>query len=194
MRYRTYTRNNSVPENDLQEYTIIMNLELILFIVLALVAAVSAVTMITRRNPVISAVFLILNFFALAGLYLLLNAQFIAVVQIIVYAGAIMVLFLFVIMLLNTSAENKIFSEKRLIKYFAIFIAFFVFAQVAYLIFRQSPSEYLNKNIEQSVNIGTIQNIGFLLYTDYIIPFEVAGFLLLGATIGALVLAKKKFN
>ncbi|MFH1194495.1 MAG: NADH-quinone oxidoreductase subunit J, partial [bacterium] len=73
-----------------------MNIELILFFVLAVVAAVSAVMMITRQNAVISAVFLILNFFALAGLYLLLNAQFIAVVQIIVYAGAIMVLFLFV--------------------------------------------------------------------------------------------------
>jgi len=171
-----------------------MNLELILFIVLALVAAVSAVTMITRRNPVICAIFLILNFFALAGLYLLLNAQFIAVVQIIVYAGAIMVLFLFVIMLLNTAAENHIFSDKRLIKYFAIFISAFVFVQVAYLILYQSPSNYISKNVEQSIEIGTIENIGSQLYTTYMLPFEVAGFLLLAATIGALVLAKKKFN
>ena len=72
-----------------------MNIQLILFIILALVAAVSSVVMITRPSPVISAVFLVLNFFALAGLYLLLNAQFIAVVEVIVYAGAIMVLFLF---------------------------------------------------------------------------------------------------
>ena len=77
-----------------------MNMQLILFMILAFVAAVSSVAMITRSNAVMSAIFLVLNFFALAGLYLLLNAQFIAVVEVIVYAGAIMVLFLFVLMLL----------------------------------------------------------------------------------------------
>ena len=87
-----------------------MNIEIILFIIFGLVAAVSAVLMITRSNAVISALFLILNMAALAGLYLLLNAQFIAVTQVIVYAGAIMVLFLFVIMLLKPEQE-RIFSK-----------------------------------------------------------------------------------
>ena len=171
-----------------------MNIELILFIVLATIAAVASVMMITRKNPVISAVFLVINFFALAGLYLLLNAQFIAVVQVIVYAGAIMVLFLFVLMLLNTESELKLFTDKRGIKIFAIFIAVFVFVQLAYLIFYGHPSRSLTPSEAASVNAGTIQTIGHELYTSYIIPFEVAGFLLLAATIGALVLAKKKFE
>ncbi len=84
-----------------------MSLELILFILFAGVAAISSILMITRRNPVISALFLILNFAGLSGLYLLLNAQFIAVAQVIVYAGAIMVLFLFVIMLLTPGTRKK---------------------------------------------------------------------------------------
>jgi NADH-quinone oxidoreductase subunit J len=171
-----------------------MNLEIILFVILSLIAAASAVAMVTRRNPVISAVFLIFNFFGLAGLYLLLNAQFIAVVQVIVYAGAIMVLFLFVIMLLNTASEPKILSYNRPIKYFAIIIAVLVFAQIAFLIFYEVPSKTLTPKAAQSVEAGTIENIGSKLYTDYLIPFEAAGFLLLAATIGAILLAKKKFE
>jgi len=171
-----------------------MNIQLILFIVLASVGAISSVVMITRKHAVISAVFLVLNFFALAGLYLLLNAQFIAVVQVIVYAGAIMVLFLFVLMLLNTETEHKLFADKRAIKLFAILISAFVFVQVAYLIFHGNPSRSLTPDEAASVKAGTIQAIGQQLYTNYIIPFEVAGFLLLATTIGALVLAKKKFE
>jgi len=171
-----------------------MNHHLILFIVLASVAAVTSVVMITRPNPVISAVFLILNFFALAGLYLLLNAQFIAVVQVIVYAGAIMVLFLFVLMLLNTETEHKLFSDKRGIKFFSILLSSFVFFQLAYLIFAGNPSKLSVPDEAASIKAGTISAIGHQLYTNYIIPFEVAGFLLLATTIGALVLAKKKFE
>jgi NADH-quinone oxidoreductase subunit J len=171
-----------------------MALQLILFIILASVAAVSSVIMITRPNAVIAAVFLVLNFFALSGLYLLLNAQFIAVVQVIVYAGAIMVLFLFVLMLLNTDSEQKLFTDKKGIKYFAILISLFVFIQLSYLIFKSKLSGSLNPVESASVNAGTIQTIGHQLYLNYIIPFEIAGFLLLAATIGALVLAKKKFD
>ncbi len=171
-----------------------MNIEIILFVVLAFVAAISSVMMITRKNAVISAVFLVLNFFALAGLYLLLNAQFIAVVQVIVYAGAIMVLFLFVLMLLNTEAEHQLFIDKKGIKFFAIFIAAFVFIEFAFLIFKSNPSKNLSPDQAASLNSGTIQSIGQQLYTNYLIPFEVSGFLLLAATIGALVLAKKKFE
>lgn len=171
-----------------------MNPEIILFIVLALIAAVSSVMMITRSNAVISAVFLVLNFFALAGLYLLLNAQFISVVQIIVYAGAIMVLFLFVLMLIRTESEPKVFLDKRPIRLFAILIVVFVFIQIVYLILAGKPSGNLSPDQIKSIDAGTIETIGKELYTNYIIPFEVAGFLLLAATIGAMVLAKKKFE
>lgn len=171
-----------------------MVLEYILFIVLALVSVVSAVSMITRPNPIISAVFLVLNFFALAGLYILLNAQFIAVVQVIVYAGAIMVLFLFVLMLLNTEHEPAIFQERKTLKYLAIVIAALVFVQIGYLVFYSVPSHGMSKEVSESIEAGRIQAVGTSLYTTYVLPFLASGFLLLAATIGALVLAKKKFE
>lgn len=169
-----------------------MSLEIILFILFAAVAAASSVIMITRSDAVIAALFLILNFASLAGLYLLLNAQFIAVSQVIVYAGAIMVLFLFVIMLLRPEKE-KILGNKPFIKIMAIVVAALVFIQIAYMIFF-SKSNNITGQTAASVKAGTVESIGRELFTNYIIPFEAAGFLLLAATIGALVLAKKKFE
>ena len=171
-----------------------MTLDVVLFFIFGIVAAVTAVIMITRSNAVISALFLVLNFAALAGLYLTLNAQFIAVTQVIVYAGAIMVLFLFVLMLLRPENEKKILESNPTIKIFAMFLAFVDFAQIVYMIFFAHPSQYITKDIAKSVEAGTIESIGRLLFTNYIVPFEAAGFLLLAATIGALVLAKKKFD
>lgn len=168
---------------------------LILFIIFAAVAAASAVLMITRINPVISALFLILNMSSLAGLYLLLNAQFIAVAQVIVYAGAIMVLFLFVIMLLKPENEKSLLAANKNIKIFAYVVSGLVFFQLAYMIFFAAPAvNASNAVVEASVKAGTIEQIGFELFTNYVLPFEAAGFLLLAATIGALVLAKKKFE
>jgi NADH-quinone oxidoreductase subunit J len=169
-----------------------MTLELILFILFAAVAAVSSVIMITRSDAVIAALFLVLNFAALAGLYLLLNAQFIAVAQVIVYAGAIMVLFLFVIMLLRPEKES-ILGKKPAIKIMAMVVAGLVFIQIAYMIFF-SKSGSLTGEAAASVKAGTVESIGRELFTNYVVPFEAAGFLLLAATIGALVLAKKKFE
>jgi NADH-quinone oxidoreductase subunit J len=171
-----------------------MSLQLVLFIIFAAIAAISSVLMITRVNPVISALFLILNFASLAGLYLLLNAQFIAVAQVIVYAGAIMVLFLFVIMLLKPEHEKKLLSLNKSVKIFAYMVAGLVFLQLAYIIFFTKLSGEGNARLTASIQAGTIESIGFELYSNYILPFEAAGFLLLAATIGALVLAKKKFE
>lgn len=171
-----------------------MILEYILFGILGLVAIVASVAMITRPNPVMSAIFLVLNFFALAGLYLLLNAQFIAVVQVIVYAGAIMVLFLFVLMLLNTESEHSLLKEKKTLKLMAIAIAVLVFVQLGYIIFYSAPSQGLPQEVSESIAAGKIETIGRELYTIYVLPFLASGFLLLAATIGALVLAKKKFE
>jgi NADH-quinone oxidoreductase subunit J len=170
-----------------------MNLEIILFILFGGIAAVTAVMMITRKSPVISALFLILNFASLAGIYLILNAQFIAVAQVIVYAGAIMVLFLFVIMLLRPENE-KLLSFKPALKIFAVAVAGIVFLQIVYLIFFTRPGAAMNTAVEQSIKAGTVEQIGRELFTTYVLPFEAAGFLLLAATIGALVLAKKKFE
>ncbi|MBT8378560.1 MAG: NADH-quinone oxidoreductase subunit J [Ignavibacteria bacterium] len=171
-----------------------MSLELILSIVFGGICAVTALLVITRINPVISALFLVVNFASLAGLYLILNAQFIAIAQIIVYAGAIMVFFLFVIMLLNPESEKKFFSHKPYIKIFTVVIVAIVFVQIIYMIFLAQPSEELIKESAKSVNAGTIEQIGRELFTNYVLPFEAAGYLLLAATIGALVIAKKKFE
>jgi NADH-quinone oxidoreductase subunit J len=170
-----------------------MTLEVILFIFFAGVAAVTSVMMITRSNAVIAALFLVLNFASLAGLYLLLNAQFMAVTQVIVYAGAIMVLFLFVIMLLKPEHESLLTKTPGL-KVFAYIVAFMVFVQLGYLIFFASPSSTVSPDVEASVNAGTIETIGKELFTNYILPFEAAGYLLLAATIGAIILAKKKIE
>ena len=170
-----------------------MNLEIILFIIFGTIAAISAVLMVTRNNAVISALFLVLNFACLSGLYLLLNAQFIAVTQIIVYAGAIMVLFLFVIMLLRPDSD-LVLRKKSRIKIIAITAGIFIFIQLVYIIFFFSPPVSQKSSVQSSINSGTIEQIGTEIYTNYIISFEAAGFLLLAAAIGALVLAKKKFE
>lgn len=171
-----------------------MSLEVILFFIFGFVAAVAAVMMITRNNPVIAALYLILNMASLAGLYLTLNAQFIAVAQVIVYAGAIMVLFLFVIMLLRPENERKFLESNPKVKIFAFVVAGFVFIQLIYIIFFSSPSKILQKNLDASVQAGTIESIGNELFKNYVLPFEAAGFLLLAATIGAILLAKKKIE
>lgn len=171
-----------------------MSLEVILFFVFGFVAAVAAVLMVTRTNPVIAALYLILNMASLAGLYLTLNAQFIAVAQVIVYAGAIMVLFLFVIMLLRPENEKKFLESSPKVKTFAFIVAGFVFVQLIYIIFFSAPSKILSKNLEESIKAGTIESIGDQLFRNYVLPFEAAGFLLLAATIGAILLAKKKID
>jgi len=171
-----------------------MTLELALFILFATICAVSAVLMITRPNPVISALFLVLNFASLAGLYLTLNAQFIAVAQVIVYAGAIMVFFLFVLMLLNPEKEKRFFEDKLKLRIFIIAIVALILVQIIYIIFLSDPSDSITSEVSRSVQTGTIENIGREMFTNYILPFEAAGYLLLAATIGAMVMAKKKFE
>lgn len=171
-----------------------MSLEIILFVIFGGICAVTSVLMVTRPIPVISALFLVLNFASLAGLYLTLNAQFIAVAQVIVYAGAIMVFFLFVIMLLNPQREQKFLEHRAKLKIFTIAVVALVLVQLIYMIFLTRPSGTITKEVANSVNAGTIESIGREMFTNYVLPFEAAGYLLLAATIGALVLAKKKFE
>ena len=171
-----------------------MSLEFALFIVFSAVSLSSAILMVTRINPVIAALFLIVNFASLAGLYLTLNAQFIAIAQVIIYAGAIMVFFLFVIMLINPDLEKRFMEHKPKFKLFAVFVAILVFVQIAYIIFFSQPSEGLSREVAASIQAGTVEQIGTDLFTKYVLPFEAVGYLLLSAAIGALVLAKKKFQ
>ena len=171
-----------------------MTLQIILFAFFSSVAVVSTIMVVTRRNPVIAALFLILNFGALAGLYLLLSAQFIAVVQVIVYAGAIMVLFLFVIMLLRPEAEKKFFAENAQLKWFSVVIGGLTFVLLVYSIFLSLLKTPVVQNPEASLRIGSIESIGTELFSGFLLPFEAIAFVLLSATIGAMVLAKKKLD
>lgn len=171
-----------------------MTAQIIFFTFFATVAVISSVLVITRQSPIISALFLVLNFAALAGMYLLLYAQFIAVVQIIVYAGAIMVLFLFVIMLLRPENEKRFFEDNPKMKAVALAVGILVLFQFVYAIALTFMRNPVFRDRQSSMAIGTVEAIGKELYTNYLLPFEATGFLLLAAAIGALILAKKKLD
>ncbi len=169
-----------------------MNIDYILFFFLASLSVITALMVITKKNPIDSAISLVFNFFILAGLYLTLNAQFIAIIQILVYAGAIMVLFVFVIMLLNLENETRL---KDSLNYRKIIKAVLTIVMISLIIFiiSNSGAGVLFTGSEQSVKIGTVEQIGFQLFTNYLLPFEITSLLLLSAIIGAVVLAKKRF-
>lgn len=170
-----------------------VDLEVILFFSLSAVAVISAIVMITRKNPITSALYLILNFFTVSGLYLLLKAQFIAIIQVLVYMGAIMVLFLFVIMLLNLQDEKKLtenFSYKKITSVLLSILLFCLLGVTVYFGFT-GKFKSISSNAEQ---MGTAEFLGTELFTNYSFPFELASFLLLAAIVGAVVLAKKKFD
>jgi len=144
--------------------------------------------MITRRNPVMGVLFLIVNFFCLAVLYLTLQAQFIAVIQILVYAGAIMVLFLFVIMLLDLGESKGGAGKGRLRKIPAIALAVAVLVEILLTVGVSSSPPPQSRSTE----IGTVEFVGHALYTGYLLPFEITSLLLLAAMVGIIVLAKRK--
>jgi NADH-quinone oxidoreductase subunit J len=169
--------------------------QLIAFLILAAVAVASGILMITRRNPVNSALFLIVNFLALAGIYLTLHAQFVAVIQILVYAGAIMVLVLFVIMLLNLQDETRLIEHLRPFNYAAIALALGMLGAVIWTLNAAgSPAlRALTARSPESSRIGTVEHLGVALYTTAAWPILLASMLLLAAMIGAVMIAKKRF-
>jgi len=169
-----------------------VTLEQILFYALSVVAIASALLMVTRRSPVISALYLIVNFFCLAGLYLTLHAQFIAVIEIIVYAGAIMVLFVFVIMLLNLGDERRLIEGVSYKKVVAVGLVAGLLTELIYIL-STGWSVLPPASEARSTEIGTVEYVGHQLFTAYLFPFEVTSILLLVAIVGAIVLAKRKF-
>jgi NADH-quinone oxidoreductase subunit J len=169
-----------------------MSIDLILFLILALVSVGTALGMLLSRNAVYSALFLVLNFGTVAVFYVLLGAPFIAMAQITVYAGAIMVLFLFVIMLLGAEqlAPGKVLPWQ---KWLAAGLAFVLVAETVYLLaFRGIPTGDIIRP-DASVNtVGFLQDMGMLLFNQYLLPFEVTSILLLVAMVGAIVLTKQE--
>ena len=167
-----------------------MQLSEIAFYILSAGAIIFGVLTITGKSAVVSALMLVMTFCFLAGIYLTLNAQFLAVVQVAVYAGAIMVLVLFVIMLLNLESEDiRILRNWKAVV--GLLAALGVLAQVLAMIFLSQ--DRLPKSISpNAVVLGTTESIGRTLYTGYSFPFEMASLILISAAVGAIILAKKR--
>ena len=162
-----------------------MTAELITFFILAIIAIAAALGMLFSRSAIYSALFLVLNFGVVAVFYILLNAPFIAMAQVSVYAGAIMVLFLFVIMLLGTETlpASKALPWQRPLAYF---IALILLGESVYLFFFRKVA---SGDIPQPVqDFGSPQGIGQALFSSYLLPFEITSVLLLIAMVGAIVL------
>ncbi len=164
-----------------------MDVYSILFWVLSALTVGSALGVILSRNPVNSVMFLILTFFAISGHYVLMNAQFLAIVNIIVYAGAIMVLFLFVIMLMNLNADVE--PQKGQLVQLAGVISGGVLFLVILAAIKGAHSEAMES---KSSDIGLIANLGKVLFQKYVLPFEISSVLFLSAMIGAVVIGKKE--
>jgi len=153
---------------------------------------VSAVMTITHRNPLKAALFLVVSFFALSGIYLILGAQFIAAIQILVYAGAIMVLVLFVIMLLNLGDDQLLLKKLRYKHVVAGLVTGAILFQIVLVLTWSSSFLQPKADPATIAEIGTVESIGRSLYTHYVLAFEIVALLLLATIIGAVLLAKKK--
>src|SRR5919112_1482813 len=166
----------------------------LIFVLLAGLAIGSAIAMVVQRNPLYSAISLIGVFMALAGLYLTLAAPFLAAIQIIVYAGAIMVLVVFVIMLLNVEEEERKPLRLGYLTAVAILLAAVLFGEAGFILYfmGQSGLEPLDPNaLGNASNVGLTTSIGTGLFTSYLLPFEITSVLLLMAIVGAMTLARR---
>lgn len=167
-----------------------MNLSVteILFGILSLMAIFSGILVIFSKNPVFSVLYLIITFFSIAGHYILLNAQFLAAVHIIVYAGAIMVLFLFVIMMLNLNKETEP-TKPAWIQISAVIAGGILMLT---LVGALKGAAEMGLPGAVNANIGLTENLGKVLFNDFLVPFELSSVLFLAAMVGAVLLGKKQ--
>ena len=168
-----------------------MTVEILLFWAFAVLTVVSAGGVVLAKSPINSAMSLVATFFFLAGVYILLWAHTVAVIQVLVYAGAIMVLFLFVIMLLaigDTSGPTFHFTVSRVVGGFASLglLAVLVVVMV------KTPAVNAQMTAEHAQTFGTLKQMGVMLYTQYLLPFEAISLLLLAAIVGAVVVSKSR--
>ena len=164
-----------------------MNIITLIFILLSAMAVGSAVMMLLSRNPVKSILWLIVVFFAIFGHYIMLNAQFLAVVNIIVYAGAIMVLFLFVVMLMNLNSATEPVKNMRMQLVGVVSGGSLLLILLSSLM-KNGKTQLVLMKVGDA---GLIKNLGNVLFTNYVLPFEIASVLFLSAMIGAVVIGKK---
>ncbi len=166
-----------------------MNVQLLLFLGLALVAVAAAIGMLVSRSAIYAALYLVLNFATVAVFYILLSAPFIAMSQVSVYAGAIMVLFLFVIMLLGTELlpSTNVLPWQRPV---AAVLALILAVEAAYLLFGRSVT---NAIVQPPVEtFGSPQAVGRALFNQYLLPFEITSILLLVAMLGAIIITRRE--
>lgn len=161
-----------------------------LFYFLSFFGVICALLVVFSRNAVHSVLYLILTFFAIAGHYILLNAQFLAAVHVIVYAGAIMVLFLYVIMLLNLNQEAE--PHKSTVLKFAAAISGGLLLTV--FVGSMKGTELMAQQQGATGDVGLVKTLGRLLFTEYLLPFEICSVLLLAAMVGAVMLGKSEQN
>ena len=166
-----------------------MDLFEILFWVLTVAAIGCSLGVILSRNPINSVLFLIATFFAISGHYILMNAQFLAIVNIIVYAGAIMVLFLFVVMLMNLNADTEPPNKRKYLVYSGVIAGASLMLVLVAAVKKTTESNQLVQLKEGDV--GLISNLGKTLFTEYVFPFEISSVLFLSAMIGAVIISKK---
>lgn len=164
-----------------------MNIVTLLFILLSVMAVGSALMMLLSKNPVKSILWLIIVFFAISGHYILLNAQFLAIVNIIVYAGAIMVLFLFVVMLMNLNTDSEPPKNYRL-QLIGIVSGGSLLLILLSSLMKTDQQQLVLMKVGEA---GLIRNLGNVLFTNYVLPFEIASILFLSAMIGAVIIGKK---
>jgi NADH-quinone oxidoreductase subunit J len=153
-----------------------------------------ALLVVTTKNTVHAVLFLVLNFLAIAALYVLLTAQFLAAIQVLVYAGGIVVLYLFVVMLVNLKRQPEDHSSPQRRPWLGFALSAAVLAQLGAILIWGSYGMPVDLHTMQNTDlaVNNVENIGRLLYTDYLIPFEVASMLLLVAMVGAIILAKRE--
>jgi NADH-quinone oxidoreductase subunit J len=168
---------------------------LTLFYILSAITLATAFLTIISKNPIHSAIYLVLCFFSIAGHYLLFNAQFLAIVHIIVYSGAIMILMLFTIMLMNLNKEDE--KNKSVLSRIAAVVSFCLVAFVLLAAFIKSQQQYMKAGNAYNYNMSgadfqSIKVLGKVLLNDYMVPFEFASVLLLVSMIGAVLLSKKE--
>jgi NADH-quinone oxidoreductase subunit J len=161
----------------------------ILFWFLSALALAGAIMVLISKNPIHSILWLIVVFFAISGHYILLNAQFIAIVNLIVYAGAIMVLFLFVVMLMNLNSDTE--PQKNNWMKIAGAVAGVCLLLIMIDVVSGSNDMQNRTALVKEGNIGLIKNLGKVLFKDYVVPFEISSVLFLSAMVGAVVIGKK---
>ena len=161
-------------------------METVLFVLFGAIAVCGAIMVVTRKSPMASALYLILTLFAVAALFVLRQAHFLAAVQVIVYAGAVVVLFVFVIMLINVPENRMPVERVTTVRFLGVIAAGLFILESAVLARRFSMPK------GPAAEVGTVEAVGRALFTDYLLAFEVTSVLLLSAVIGAIALAKKK--